>query len=190
MLSATSGCQGVRYLRGASDVAPSAQPPEAAETSFARTRQVVERAYLTTLAEQHRTAFPVSVAKMLLGIFLLVASGRGLVGRPGSRMLALQAIGASAALEVVEFVLMQPVHDAVAKAMALDAMQNQADIYPWLSPEELRSMFEAVALWAERLRFAGTLVVVYGGAAFALTRAQSKAYFAAMSQALRDQEPS
>lgn len=188
VFNASGGCQVIRYLRGADDLAQSADTAEAS-TPLARTRRVVESTSLQAISKHHRVVFPLSAAKLILGLVLLIASGRALVGRPRSRRLMLQVIAASAVLEVAEFILMAPVRDAVAVAVATDIVENQPDAYQWMTRAEAASLFESVARWSERVRFGGTLVLVYGGAAWALTRERSKAFYLAMEQALAAGQP-
>lgn len=180
VFGATGACSNLAYLRGSQRM-PSTLQSDAEDSRnhpWIRSGMVRERARLEALAAQHRVAFPLSVAKLLLNMLLVVAAGAALTGRPGARSFTLQVLAASAALAAVDWVLMTEVREAMAQAVAADAVDHGLGTVPDLDREQSVELVRAIHLWAERFRLAMLEVGVFGGAAYALTRQRTKEFFA------------
>lgn len=174
-----AGCGATLYLRGGTvpDVTAVAEQARGGEP-FELTFQVIEAAQARALAEHRNLTFPLSVGRMLLGGLLLVASFLALGGRPGSRALALQAIGAGAAFAALEYGLTREV-----RAAWIDMVVRAGALLPEGSPE--RQSVTTPALWwfAERVRVSVFEIGALGLGALALTRRRARAWFQAMEDA-------
>jgi hypothetical protein len=189
LFGSSNGCATVDFLRGeraapsTTDVGPGGEVP-----AWVRSGVVRERARLEALAAHHDRAFPLALAKLVLGMLLLGASGAALAGRRGARNLMLQAVAANAALALVDWMLTGAVREAMASAVAADALEHGVGV-PELGMERSVELVRALVVWSERIRLGLLEAVVFGGAALALTRERTREFFAAMARAA-DQGPS
>jgi len=192
LFGATSGCSNLSYLRGSqrlpSILEPGAEDPSA--SPIVRSGIVRERARLQALGERHRQAFPLSVAQLLLSMLLVLASGAALGGRRHARNLALQVVIANALLGLADWVVMGPVRDAMASAVAADGVEHGLGVLPDLGREASVQLVRDFQVWAERIRFGLLEVGVFGGALFALTRQRTRQFFAAVAAAADSSGPS
>ena len=179
----TTGCATVGYLRDGH--LPDIQ---ALETTLGESRDplqslvlVGEMARLRASADAHAVTFPLGAAKLVLGGFLLVASGHALTGRKGARGLALQALVANAGFAAVEYVLMRGV-----RAVWIEDVVRAAAALPSLDPDQGFLLYRAFWWWIERVRFAVFDVGLFVVAAFALTRRRTKLFFEAAEAAAAD----
>jgi len=192
VFGSTGACSNLSYLRGSQRM-PSALQSDAEDPGthpWVRSGMVRERARLEALAGEHRVAFPLSVAKLLLNVLLVVAAGAALTGQRNVRSFALQVVAASAALAAVDWVLMAQVREVMAQVVAVDAVEHGVGNLPDMDREQSVEMVRDIHLWAERFRLAVLEVGVFGGAAVALTRQRTKDYFAAAPGADAPTDPS
>jgi hypothetical protein len=183
LFGSSSGCATVGYLRGERP-APSMTDagPEGELPAWVRSGVVRERARLEALAAHHDRAFPLALAKLVLGLLLLAASGAAIAGRRGARDLMLQAVAANAALALLDWILTAPVREAMASAVAADAIEHGVSV-PELGLERSVELVRALVVWSERIRLGLLEAVVFGGAAVALTRTRTREFFAAVARA-------
>ncbi|MBI4704982.1 MAG: hypothetical protein HY744_28075 [Deltaproteobacteria bacterium] len=182
VLGASSGCANVAYLAGWYRPPPETLDPgaiDAASQPLVHSSRVVEQARLRATADAHRVAFPLGIAKLLLGTLLVLASAAALAARPSARSLALQAVAASALLAALDHGLLGSVRDEVGRAVAADMVEHGFGQLPDMSREESVAFFRGIYGAAELLRLALLEIGVYGGALLALTRARTKAFFEA-----------
>jgi len=180
---ANSGCLNLSYLRGSPRLPTTLQADESDPDAhpWVHSAVVGERARLAALAKLHRQAFPLAVAKVLLSTLLVLASVAALTGRRNARTLALQVIAACALLAAVDWIMMDPVRVAMAQAVARDAVEHGMGPLPDTDHARSVETYQSIHLWIERLRLALLELGVFGGAAYALTREQTKRFFAAVA---------
>ncbi|MDI3285968.1 hypothetical protein [Polyangium sp. 15x6] len=152
-----------------------------------------EAARLRTLGEMGPLAFPLFAGRFLLSVLLVVASGMAMSGRPGARMLAIQALLANAALATLTFWLLRD-----ARYAWVDAVVRVGDVLPALpqaAPADQREAWPLLLdrrlwLWLPRIRLilfdVGALVL----ATITLTSPRTKAYFEAVAAAQEQTEDS
>ncbi|TKD13290.1 hypothetical protein [Polyangium fumosum] len=152
-----------------------------------------EAARLRTLGEMSHLAFPLSVGRFLLSVLLVIASGMAMSGRPGARMLAIQALLANAALATVTFWLLRD-----ARYAWVDSVMRVGDVLPALpssAPADQREAWPLLLdrrlwLWLPRARLilfdVGALVL----ATITLTSPRTKAFFEAVAAAQEQTEDS
>jgi hypothetical protein len=192
VFGSTGACSNISFLRGSQRM-PSALQSDAEDPGthpWVRSGVVRERARLEALAGEHQTAFPLSVAKLLLNILLVVAAGAALAGRRDVRSFTLQVVAASAALVAIDWVLMAQVREVMAEVVATDAVDNGVGNLPDMDREQSLDVVRSIHLWAEMFRLAVLEIGVFGGAAVALTRQRTKDYFAAAPGADAPPDPS
>ena len=183
VFGATSGCSEVSYLRGSHEMQDDLQQSvEEATHPLVRMELVRQQARLVALAKMYQRAFPLSAARMLLCLLLVLAAGSAIAGRSGARNLALQAIAANAALAALAFVLMTPVRDTVADAVAADAVENGAGLIDGQSREQSQAFYRQAQIDSERLR-GGLELSMFALAGVALTRRRTKKWFLALEEA-------
>jgi hypothetical protein len=189
MLGTMSGCQEIEYLRGDSQLADKLDrtADEASDPMF-RAELVRQRARLEALGQNHDRAFPLATARMVVGMLLVVAAGAAIVGRPGARRLAMQAVAANGLLAVIAFLLLAPVRYASADAVAADAVDEVLGVPQGVTRGDAVASERALALQRERV-LTGLEVAMFLIAFVALTRRRTKAYFEALEGALADAEP-
>ncbi len=141
-----------------------------------------ERARLEALSQHYRSAFPLSAAKLLLSVLLVLASGAALAGRPSARSFALQAIAANALFAALDYGLSEPIRDAMAHALAADELKQASSAMGNYHPDDTLQVRESLHLWVERMRFIVLEFGVFGAAAVALTRQRTKVFFHAVAQ--------
>jgi hypothetical protein len=136
-------------------------------------------------SDHQAIAFPLSVARALLGGLLVLASGFALGGRPGARGFALQVIAANLAFAAAEYALTSGVRGAWISAVA----QAGALLPPDTPPRE--SLTNSALLWAWMRLGLALFMTTLGAAALALMRPRTKAYFQAVAQTIDrdDDEP-
>lgn len=193
LFGSTSGCSTVSYLRGSHELPVLLEQGGGDDVpAWVRSGIVRERSRLAALAERHEVAFPLSLARLLLGSLLLVAAANALTGKPGSRSLALQVLAANALLALVDWFLMSPVRDAMATAVATDGIDHGLGVAE-LGREENLQMFRSVVLWGERIRFAVLELGILAGGALALIAARTRQFYDAMAKLAQqeqgDEEP-
>ena len=178
-----SGCGTAVFLREGKvpDVAAVAEQARGGDP-FEFTFQVIEAAQATAMAAHRHLTFPLGVGRMLLGGLLLVAAFLALNGRPGSRSLALQAIGATAVFCAVEYALTREV-----RGVWIDLVVRAGALLPEGAPE--RQSVTSAALWwtAERVRVALFELGTLGLAAVALTRERARLWFEAVAAATEEE---
>jgi len=155
--------------------------------------QVAEAARLRSLGEASILSFPLTTARFVLSILLVIASGMAMSGRPGSRTLAMQALLANAALAVVSFWMLRHARYAWA-----DAVVQVRELMPDLnapSPPELQAWWTRMLdrrfwLWIPRIRLilfdVGALLL----SATTLLSGRTRGFFEAVKEASeRSEEP-
>lgn len=176
---ATTGCTTIMFLREGTVVDVGAVAAEAAENEQATqaVATLIAAARMQATAELSHRTFPLNVAKMLLGVLLVIASGMAMAGRPNSRKLAMQAVAATVVLAIAEYALTYPIRAAWVDAVARAAGSLR------LPPAEREALANRdLCFWVERVRF-GVLDVGVLSAAFAVLRhPRSVAFFDAMAQ--------
>jgi hypothetical protein len=86
-------------------------------------------------------------------------------------------------LGLADWVLMGPVRDAMAIAVAADGVDHGIGVLPELGREASVQMVRDFQVWAERIRFGLLEIGVFGGAVLALTRVRTREFFAAVAAA-------
>jgi hypothetical protein len=189
MLSTMGGCQEIEYLRGDSQLADKLdRTAEEATEPLLRAELVRQRARLEALGHEHATAFPLAAARMVIGMLLVVAAGAAIVGRPGARRLAMQAVLASCGLAVLAFFLLARVRHASADAVAEDVVDEVLGVPQGMTRADAVASERSMALQRERAVLV-LEVAMFGAAFIALTRRRTKAYFEALEGSLADAEP-
>ena len=171
----TSGCAQVAYLREGNvpaEVGSTGSVTGEEEGGMAQVIAIEANARLRSLSDAQAITFPLSVAKLLLAGFLVVASGMALGGRLGGRSLALQALIANALLALVEYRLTGGM-----RAAWIEAVVRARDGLPSLTPEQLQLMSPSMLLWGERLRLVVLDLAATALAVLALGSRRSRAYF-------------
>jgi hypothetical protein len=166
---------------------------EATESAdaFGHFVDLMSAAHLRALGEAAQIAFPLSAGKLILSVLLIITSAMAMSGRPASRVLAIQAHLAFAALATASFWLLRDTRYAV-----FDVIGSVHHLLPKLFPPEPRwmlrlwsVMFTKTGLvWVSRASFAvfGVGALLLG--ALALTTARTKAFFDAVAAATKDAE--
>jgi len=184
------------YLREGNlpDVATLTQGLKDAAEPIEALMALQEAARLRTLGEMSYLAFPLSAGRFLLSVLLVIASGMAMSGRPGARLLAIQALLANAALATVTFWLLRD-----ARYAWVDSIMRVSEVLPTLpatAPADEREfwtrflMNRRVWLWLPRVRLilfdVGALLL----AAITLTSPRTKAFFEAVAAAQEQTEDS
>lgn len=174
-----AGCGTAMYLRAgmAPDVMAVAEQARDQGDPFQFTFLVLEAAQARALSLYQDVSFPLSIARLLLGGLLVVASGLALGGRRGTRGFVLQVLCANLAFAAVEYALTRGVRGAW-----IDMVAQAGALLPPDIPE--RAGLTNPGLWwtAERVRFVIFELAVLGAAALALTRERTKMYFQAVAR--------
>ncbi|MBK9261596.1 MAG: hypothetical protein IPM54_17540 [Polyangiaceae bacterium] len=152
---------------------------------------LLNAAHMRALGEAAKVAFPLTVGKLILSVLLVITSAMAMSGRPGSRMLAIQAHLAYAALASATFWLLRETRYAV-----VDVMGSVHHLLPKLlasePPQTVQLMSamlsKSAMLWLSRVSFAlfGVGALVLGALALMTTR--TKAFFDAVAAATEDAE--
>lgn len=188
VFGATSGCSDVSFLRGSREMPRFVRKQsQAGDHPVMRSSAVAQQARLEAVRSIHQRLFPLSLAKLMLAIGLVLVSGAAMAGRRGAQRLALQMITANAVLAAVYFGLTAPVRDAVAMAMATDAVDHGSSL-PNMSRAESIELLRHVYQGMDWLRLGILEVAIFGGAAVALTRERTQRYFDAVAETLRDEQ--
>ncbi len=141
-----------------------------------------EHARLQAVAEHHGRVFPLSVAQMLLGLVLALASWASLEGHKRARDIAIQAALANVALATLAYLLLAPVRDSMNVALQQGALADLGPIEPW---DQARSQQFYVAFWRwtelTRVLLVETAAPLL--ALFVLTRPRTRAFFDAAAEA-------
>ncbi len=189
VFGATGGCAEINFLRGSQQLPDALHEQTETQTEpLERLPLVMEKARLAALAEHHNRAFPLSVAQLLLCALLALVSGAAIAGRRGSRVQALQIVAANAALALLAYLLLSPVRDVVAEAVAQDIAQHGPGQLLELEDGQGAPTWQSLYHWGELLRLLLLEIAVFGGAALALTRQRTKDFFAAVQQAAERNE--
>jgi hypothetical protein len=125
---------------------------------------------------------PLSVANMLLSGLLLIAATRASAGRPGSGSLALQAVGANAALAVVDYLLSRHYRGDVVAA-SIEYLTHSKLWDGSLTEAQLASR----AWTSFRVQLCVALVA-YGAAALSLVRRPAREFLAPVDSPPDDDE--
>ena len=189
VFGATGGCAELSFLRGSQQLPDALQQQTEVETEpLERLPLVMEKARLAALAEHHRHAFPLSAAQLLLYALLALVSGATIAGRRGSRVQALQIVAANAALALLAYLLLSPVREAVAEAVAKDIADHGPGNLLDLGAGQPATTWQSLYHLGELLRLLLLEVVVFGSAALALTRQRTKDFFAAVDRAATERD--
>lgn len=144
--------------------------------------RMYQEARLVALGDHHRSAFPLSVAQMLLGVVLALLSFAALGGYKNTRTPAMQAAAASLLLAVVAFALETPIRDAATLVMEQRALA-ELGVYENLNEEQTQMLYASMGglrEWFGLLLF-GIGVPLF--ALFALSRPKTRAFFDAVAEA-------
>jgi hypothetical protein len=183
VVSATSGCSTFSYLRGDHEIIDRLQESRARTQHPAMKVELhSEEARLQALAKQHRSAFPVSVARILLGIVLTLVSGAALAGRSSARMLGVQIVMANLVLALLSYWLQGQVREAMLQVVTTHAV-DALGVVPGMSIDASSELYRAMWAWRDRLRFAAFELALPLFALYALTRPRTKAFFDAVAAA-------
>jgi hypothetical protein len=189
LLGAMNGCAEIEYLRGSQEGHDRLREAlDETDQPGVRALLVRQSAQLEGMARQHQVAFPLSAGHFVLSCLLVLAAGAALAGRKGSRGLALQAVGASAALAVAAYALLGPVRESVAVAVAEDAVLHPELDPAQPTPADVMAAYHDGQLQAERVWMAMQLAG-FAFAGLALTRRRTKSYFAAAEAAAAAARP-
>jgi len=177
------GCSGVAFLRNASfpDLTTAARNAEGAG-SVQEFFVLFNAASLDALRRIERVTFPLSVAQILLGALLVIASGMAMGSRRGARSLAIQALVANAILAVVTYAITHSV-----RAASIDAVVNAAQTLSPELPQRAAFSSQEALFWMARFRAAGEIATLALGA-IVLTRLRTKVYFDAVARATESAE--
>lgn len=186
VFGATSGCTEVSYLRGSHEMTTDLERGlEEATHPWVRIELVRQQARLVALATMYQRAFPLSAARMLLCLLLVLAAGSAIAGRVGARNLALQAVVANALLMALTFAVLTPVRQTVADAVAEDTVDNGGGMVAGRTHEQSLDFYRQDQLARMRLR-AGLELSMFALAAVALTRRRTKMWFSTIEDAMAD----
>jgi hypothetical protein len=143
------------------------------------------------LGEAASIAFPLSAGKLILSVLLVITSAMAMSGRPGTRLVAIQAHLANAALAVATFWFLRD-----ARYAWIDVMSSVHHLLPKLlvsEPPQTLEVWSAMLskptlVWLSRASLAifGVGALLLG--AFALMTTRTKAYFDAVAAATEDAE--
>lgn len=150
-----------------------------------------DAAYMRALGEAAKMAFPLSVGKLILSVLLVITSAMAMSGRPGSRMVTIQAHLAYAAISGAAYWLLRG-----ARYAAIDVMVGVRPLLPELCPAEPPRALEACAMLFDKpslLLLSRLGVAVFGIGALlvgvlALTTTRTKAFFEAVAAATEEPE--
>jgi hypothetical protein len=148
--------------------------------------------YMRALGEAAKIAFPLSAGKLVLSILLVITSAMAMSGRPGSRMVAIQAHLAYIAVGIASFWLLRDARYAV-----MDTMSSVHHLLPKLLTSEPPQALEVWSVmlskpslvWLSRVSFGifGVGALLLG--VLALMTARTKTFFeAAAAAAAEDAE--
>lgn len=150
-----------------------------------------ESAQLHAFGEMVRIAFPLFLGKLILSVLLVITSAMAMSGRPGSRVVTIQAHLAYAALAAASFWLLRD-----ARYAAMDVMHSVLPLLPKLfatePPQALHAwtilLDKPALVWLSRLSVGifgiGALLV----GALTLMTARTKAFFEAVAATIEDTE--
>jgi hypothetical protein len=150
-----------------------------------------DASYLRALGEAAKVAFPLCVGKLILSVLLVITSAMAMSGRPGSRILTIQAHLAYAALSGATFWLLRDVRYA-----AIDVMVSVHPLLPkLLAAEPPRAVEATLVLFSKPslILLSRLSLAVFGIGALlvgvlALTTARTKAFFEAVAAATEEPE--
>jgi len=182
VVGATSGCSNLNFLRGSNEMVSALDDSlKQQQHPLVRASLVREKARLEAMATIYQRAFPLSVARLLLCIMLVFTAGASLSARRNSQALTVQTIVANAVLIVIGYLLLAPVREAMADAVAIEAVDRGGALVADLGRAASIAAQKQLQLAAE-LRLLFLEVGVFALAALALTRPRSMRYFAAVRQ--------
>ena len=144
---------------------------------------VIQAARLKAMGEAQDVTFPLNAAKLLLSGLLILASGMAMGGRPGVRLLAVQAVAANALLAAVDYALTRSVRIAW-----IDAAARAGEMLPHDLPQREVLMSHATWWWLERIRFVVFELGSFALAALSLRTRRTRAYFDAVAEAAESAE--
>ena len=185
----SAGCNDLDYLRG-SQALPNIVSKNLTEATspFVRTGMLREKARLEATSAIHETSFPINLARLLLSTLLLAAAGACLMRRKQARKLALQAIAANFLLALIAFKLLTPVHEAMAQALAVDAVDNMPLKASEFEREQTVEEYRHAFIWLDGFRFVVFELGIFMAAAAAINRPKSIAFLQSLPES--DEEDS
>jgi hypothetical protein len=131
---------------------------------------------------------PLAVGQFLLSSLLTLTVGLILLGRVQARRLALQAMVAYALFLPLDYVVRSPIRavfvDVLAQSVKIPSPDGTAPDGQITDPKLSHDMVQ----WTLRVVFGAQLAIV-GMGLIALTRPRARAFFVAMSDRAREQEP-
>jgi hypothetical protein len=175
MHGVTTGCGTVMFLRAGSlpdDVAAIATATTAADP-VEGLMQYVPVANVRAIGELGKVMLPVSLAKAILGMVLVLASAMVLAGRRGARGFVLQALGVNAVFAIVAYALTRSVRDHWIGAVVRLTTQLQ------LPPEVADFGQPSFWYWVARLQLVTLELGVLATATLAVLSRRSGEFLAA-----------
>jgi len=134
--------------------------------------EVLVAARLEAANEVRKTAFPLAVARLVLGALLIVMCAMAISGRPSARNFALQAIAASALFAIADYVLSAPIRELWVARVALAVHELPLD-----APEHQMLRVPEFFSWIEGVRLVVLQLGSLGCAALALFARSTRAFF-------------
>lgn len=178
VMSALDGCNRVAYYRGAK--VERFEDGLNVETNRAAVREAVD-AYLTTLDQERRVMFPLSVADIVLGMAMFLMAAGAMAGRNGARRALTQIVVVRAGLAILAYAVTPRV-----RAADMDLSRAVGSAFLREAESDTAAADKAVAEYNERLRVmpavaAGALAfktAALGIVVLALTRRRTREFYA------------
>lgn len=136
--------------------------------------------------EAHRVRLPLAIANVLLSGLLVFAISRTLAGRPDTRGLALQALGANGLLAGVDYILSREMRGELVPILVRflkSAIKAPTD----LSEYELNQALSS-AIWLGFRAQLVSLLVLYALSWWALSTEQARTYFSSYQPEPSDED--
>jgi hypothetical protein len=140
--------------------------------------------YIDTALQFRNIVTPLAVGQFLLASLLTLSAGLTLIGRGQARRLALQAMAAYAIFLPIDYITRGPVRAVTIAALAQSMPPLLLDGSGALGVDETTFLF----YWVYRVGLGVQLAIVASGI-FALTRPRVRAFFGALAERARGQEP-
>lgn len=165
------------------DVQQVTEQAKGAEDPMQGLVEVLHAARLEAANELHDTAFPLAVARLVLGALLIVMCAMAISGRASARNFALQAIIAYALFCVVDYVLSAPLRELWVARVSIAARELPLD-----APEHQMLREPDFFNWIEGVRLVVLQLGSLGCAAVALFARSTRLFFEAAQVAERERD--
>lgn len=139
-----------------------------------QTVEVMRQATANGIAHTSKSALPLGIAQLMLGILLVGVAFKGLFGRRASVSFALQVIAANAAIAIVGYALRQPIRGSIVDAVVANGMEARPS---GVTATEFERRMRIHWWWQFRVKL-GLELCALGFGAIALTRRSARAVLA------------